>query len=118
MQDHDATITNDLLIAAAKKFYNMSHKDPSQKELQFSNRWLEGFKRRFKIKDYTRHGETSSAENSPEALQRMKPLLEIGVRCKRNSTRNSVDFICGLGTVDSGSQSRELSWFGVGSMSK
>lgn len=80
MQEHGATITDDLLIAAAKKFYNMSQKDPSQKELQFSNGWLEGFKRRFKIKGYTRHGEAGSADNSPEALQRME---QIKLICSR-----------------------------------
>src|ERR1700737_23906 len=74
MQEHGAIITDDLLIATAKKFYNMSQKDPSQKELQFSNGWLEGFKRSFKVKGYTRHGEVGSADNSPEALQRMEQI--------------------------------------------
>ena len=41
----------------------------------WSNGWLEGFKKRFKIKEYIFHGEGGSADiNSPEAIQQMADL--------------------------------------------
>ena len=36
MREHDASMIDDLLKATTKKFYSMSQRDPSHKELQFS----------------------------------------------------------------------------------
>jgi hypothetical protein len=59
---------DDIVIAAAKRFYTMIPRVPNEKELQFSHGWLDRFKKRFNIRGYTCHGEDASADTSPEAL--------------------------------------------------
>ena len=61
MQKKDATISNDLLVAATHRFYALQPKDPSEKELQLSHGWVSTFRKRFNIKAYTRHCEDAYA---------------------------------------------------------
>ena len=50
MQENGVALSDDLVIAAAKRLYALLPRDESEKELQFSNGWVEKFKRRFQIR--------------------------------------------------------------------
>ena len=77
MQENSVALSNDIVIAAAKRFYTIIPRVPNEKELQFSHGWLDRFKKRFNIRDYTRHGENVSTNTSPEALQKMEEIKTI-----------------------------------------
>ena len=77
MQEKGATISDDLLVAAAHRFYALQPKDPSEKELQFLHGCVSKFKKRFNIKAYTRHGENGYADTSTKVLRRMEEIKTI-----------------------------------------
>ena len=77
MQEKGATISDDLWVVAAHRFYALQPKDPSEKELQFLNGWVSKFKKRFNIKAYTRHGEDVSVDTSTKVLRRMEEIKTI-----------------------------------------
>lgn len=64
MQEKSATISDDILCGIAKRFYSNLPGDPNVKELQFSRGWVPGFKKRHRIRGFTRHGEATSADVS------------------------------------------------------
>jgi hypothetical protein len=64
MIERGATLSNDLIIVAAKRFYDLTPRESSEKELHFSAGWVHGFKKRFDIRSFTRYGEDASADNS------------------------------------------------------
>jgi hypothetical protein len=68
MQENSVALSDDIVIAVAKRFYAMIPRVPNEKELQFSHEWLDRFKKRFNIRGYTCHGEDASTDTSPEAL--------------------------------------------------
>lgn len=81
MQKKKAVITGDLLKAQASIFWNRLPQFEDIPEPKWSNGWLEGFKKRFKIKEYIRHGEGGSAEiDNPNAIQQMADLRNL---CKQ-----------------------------------
>jgi hypothetical protein len=59
MQENSVALSDDIVIAVAKRFYAMIPRVPNEKELQFSHEWLDRFKKRFNIRGYTCHGEES-----------------------------------------------------------
>jgi hypothetical protein len=75
IQKKEATITGDILKAKATEIWNLL---PQYNEIQvpkWSNSWLEGFKTRFKIKQYVRHGEAVAVDiHNPEAIQQMNDI--------------------------------------------
>ena len=77
MQENGVALSDDLVIASAKRFYALLPRDENEKELQFLNGLIQKFKRRFQIKGYVWHGEDASADTSPEALQQMENIKAI-----------------------------------------
>ena len=61
MEQKKAIITGDILKEKAKQLWNDLPQYNSIKEPRWSNGWLDGFKKRFKIKEYLQHGEAGSA---------------------------------------------------------
>jgi hypothetical protein len=53
------------------------------KEPKWSNGWLEGFKKRYKIKEYVQHGEASSAAiDNPDNITQMEALRYLYTKYK------------------------------------
>ena len=74
MQENNVALSDDLVVAAAKRFYALIPRGSNEKELQFSHGWVQNFKKRYNIKSYTRHGEDASANVSEEVLKRMEDI--------------------------------------------
>jgi hypothetical protein len=75
MQKKDAVITQDILKAKAKEIWGRLPQYNEVESPKWSNGWLEGFKKRFKFKEYVRHGEASSADiNNPAVITQMDEL--------------------------------------------
>jgi hypothetical protein len=69
MQKKKATITRDILKAKAAELWERLPQFDGIDQPGWSNGWLKGFKKRFKIKEYIFHGKGGSADiNSPEAI--------------------------------------------------
>ena len=71
MLERGVSLSDDLIIAAAKKFYELTPRESSEKVLNFSSGWVSGFKKRSDIRPIIRHGEDAFANNSAEALAKM-----------------------------------------------
>lgn len=78
MQNKKAVTTSEILMGQAVKLWNNLSQYQGLEPPKFSNGWLEGFKTRFKIKEYVQHGEVSSAavndSNSIESMQHIQDL--------------------------------------------
>ena len=74
MQENNVALSNDLVVAAVKKFHVLLLRGANKKELQFSHEWVQDFKKRYNIKGYTRHGEDASANFSKEVLKKMEDI--------------------------------------------
>jgi hypothetical protein len=74
MQENNVAISDDLVVAATKRFYALLPRSANEKELQFSHGWVQNFKKRYNIKGYTRHGEDASADVSEEVLKKMEDI--------------------------------------------
>ena len=73
MQRRKAVITGDILKEQATKLWNALLQYQEKEQPKFSNGWLEGFQKRFNIKEYVTHGEAASAEiNKPDAIAQME----------------------------------------------
>ncbi|KAL3697458.1 hypothetical protein R1sor_011534 [Riccia sorocarpa] len=55
MQEANVTMSDEMLIAKARMLHNTVPRE-TEKEIKFSNGWLQGFKRRNGISAYVRHG--------------------------------------------------------------
>jgi hypothetical protein len=77
MQENGATLSDDLVVATTKRFYALQPRDPSAKELQFSNGWVDKFKKQFDIKGYTCRGKDASVDTSEAVLSRMEDIKAI-----------------------------------------
>ena len=62
MMKKEATITGDILRGMAKTFFNKLPQYEDEPEPRFSTGWLDGFKARYKIKKYTRHGDAGAVD--------------------------------------------------------
>jgi hypothetical protein len=72
IRQKDGIITGDILKEKASTIWQRLPQYQGVQEPKWSNRWLEGFKTRHKIKQYVMHGEASSAAvNSPEIIGQM-----------------------------------------------
>ena len=66
----------------------MTPRESSEKELHFSVGWVHGFKKRFDIRSFTRHGEDASADNSTEVLARMEEIKSLVASYDRDDVFN------------------------------
>ena len=46
MQENNVALSDDLVVAAAKRFYALLPRGANEKELQFSHGWMQNFKKR------------------------------------------------------------------------
>ena len=53
-------MTSEILKEKAKQLWSALPQYNSKDQPKWSNRWLEGFKKRFKIKEYVQHSEAGS----------------------------------------------------------
>jgi hypothetical protein len=78
MQQKKAVITGDILKAKASELWNRLPQFKHSIEPKWSNGWLDGFKKRFKIREFVQHGEGGSADiDNPDAIQQMADLRTI-----------------------------------------
>ncbi|KAL3678452.1 hypothetical protein R1sor_021408 [Riccia sorocarpa] len=68
MQEANVTMSDEMLIAEARMLHNTVPRE-TEKEIKFSNGWLQGFKRR--------NGESASAEVTADVLDQVKGLKAI-----------------------------------------
>ena len=89
IQDTDAIITGDMLKAQAAKLWRCLPQYAETEEPKWSNGWLEGFQKRFKIKMYIRHGEAAAAAtDDPENIQQMNDLCILCLEYDPNDILN------------------------------
>ena len=63
MQHKKAIITSDILKTKAYELWEcLPQYVLNVDELKWSNGWLEGFKKRFNIKEYVQHGEAATVD--------------------------------------------------------
>ena len=74
MQENNVALSNDLVVAIAKRFYALLPRGANKKELQFSHRWVQNFKKRYNIKGYTHHGKDALVNVSEEVLKKMEDI--------------------------------------------
>ena len=74
MQENNVALSDDLVVAAAKRFYALLLRGANKKELQFSHRWVQNFKKRYNIKGYTHHREDASTDVSEEVLKKVEDI--------------------------------------------
>jgi len=80
IQKKDAVITQDILKAKAKEIWDRLPQYNEVESPKWSNGWVEGFKKRFKIKEYVLHGEAGSADiSNPVAIKQMEELRALCV---------------------------------------
>ena len=62
MEHKRAIITGDILKEKARQLWDALPQYDGKVQAKWSNGWLDGFKKRFKIKEYVQHGEAGSAQ--------------------------------------------------------
>ena len=73
MQKKRAVITGDILKEQAIRLWKSLPQYQDCQQPKFSNGQLDGFKKRFKIREYVQHGEAGSADvHNPEAISQME----------------------------------------------
>ena len=81
MQNKKAVITGEILKGQAIKLWDNLSQYQGLELPKFSNGWLEGFKTRFKIKEYIQHGEASSAAvNDPNSIESMQHVRDLAAQ--------------------------------------
>ena len=81
-----AIITRDVLKSQATKLWNSLPQYQGKEEPKWSNGWLDGYKKRFGVKEYVTHGEAGSvAVNTPDAQVQMEAVRE---RCAAYELQN------------------------------
>ena len=81
-----AIITGDILKEKSHQLWQALPQFTNEQEPRWSIGWLDGFKKRFKIKEYVQHGEAASAAiDNPDNLAQMERLREL---CKEYELKN------------------------------
>jgi hypothetical protein len=91
MQKKNAIIRGDILKLQASEIWRRlpQYRDGIEEEPKWSNGWLQGFKRRFKIKEYVRHGEAGDAAvNTEAAIKQMDDVRAVCATYTRKNTFN------------------------------
>jgi hypothetical protein len=78
MEQKKAIITGEILKTKARELWAALPQFDDIEEPKWSNGWLEGFKKRFKIKEYVQHGEAGSAAiDNPDNIAQMEELRRL-----------------------------------------
>ncbi|KAL3682913.1 hypothetical protein R1sor_000935 [Riccia sorocarpa] len=78
VKERNVTLTDELVTDKAKKLYNtVTHDNEGGKEFKFSHGWLNGFKKRYGIKSFVRHGEAASVEITKEVVRKIEELKRL-----------------------------------------
>ena len=78
MEAKRAIITGDILKAKAHHFWQALPQFGDVPEPPWSNGWLQGFKKRFQIREFVQHGEAASAATSDEEnIKQMERLWQL-----------------------------------------
>jgi len=89
LQKTDSVITGEVLKEQAAKFWNSLPQYSDKAQPKFSNGWLGGFKKRFKIREFVQHGEAGSADiNNPDAIQQMEKVRTLVAEYGPDNTLN------------------------------
>ena len=89
IQDTDTIITRDILKAQAAKLQRCLLQYVGTEEPKWSNGWLKGFQKRFKIKMYICHKEAAAAAtNNPKNIQQMNNLRILCLKYNLNDILN------------------------------
>ena len=73
MEHKKAIITGDILKAKAKELWDALPQYENVEQPKWSNEWLDGFKKRFKIKEYVQHRESGSvATDNPDNITQIE----------------------------------------------
>ena len=83
MQQKRAVITGDILKEKAQQLWDALPQYHDIEPPKWSNGWLHGFKKRFKIKEYVQHGEAgSAATDNPDHITQMEELRALCMEYK------------------------------------
>jgi hypothetical protein len=86
MEAKKAIITGDILKTKAKQLWDALPQYDNIEEPKWSNGWLEGFKKRYKIKEYVQHGEAGSAQtDNPDNIAQMEAIRKL---CKEYALKD------------------------------
>jgi hypothetical protein len=86
MEQKKAIITGDILKTKAKQLWDALPQYDDIEEPKWSNGWLEGFKKRYKIKEYVQHGEAGSAQtDNPDNIAQMEAVRKL---CKEYALKD------------------------------
>jgi hypothetical protein len=78
MEQKKAIITGEILKTTARELWATLPQFDDIEEPKWSNGWLEGFKKRFKIKEYVQYREASSAViDNPDNIAQMEELRRL-----------------------------------------
>jgi len=87
MEDQHIPVTGDMICSAASSLWGRMPDFLLLTELKWSNGWLEGFKRRYKIKQYKQSGE-SAAVDIPVLEAEISRIQEVVHTYKSDDTYN------------------------------
>ena len=86
MEHKRAIITGDILKEKARQLWDTLPQYNGKGQPKWSNGWLDGFKKRFKIKEYVQHGEAGSAQTDhPDNIAQMELVRQL---CKEYELRD------------------------------
>jgi hypothetical protein len=78
MEQKKAIITGDMLKEKARQLWEALPQYNDVEMPKWSNGWLDGFKKRYKIKEYVQHGEAgSAATDDPDNIAQMEALRQL-----------------------------------------
>ena len=89
MEQKKAIITGEILKTKAKELWAALPQFDDIEEPKWSNGWLEGFKKRFNIKEYVQHGEAgSAATDDPDNIVIMEGVRRLCTQYHRRDILN------------------------------
>ena len=86
MEQKKAIITGEILKTKARQLWEALPQYNDVEMPKWSNGWLEGFKKRYKIKEYVQHGEAGSA--ATDDLDNIVQMEAVRQLCKEYELRN------------------------------
>lgn len=88
-QKANLVITGEILKQQAERIWTALPQYQNQAQPKWSNGWLGGFKKRFNIREYVRHGEAASAHvNDPDNIQQMEKVRQLAAEYGEDNTFN------------------------------
>ena len=89
MEQKKAIITGEVLKTKARELWDALPQYNNIEEPKWSNGWLDGFKKRFKIKEYMQYGEAGSAAiDNPDNIAQMEELRYLCTQYKLQDILN------------------------------